>query len=194
MTMNTDQASIRTAQLSRALASTRRVLERVRPAQLDAPTPCASWNAGALIQHFIGTARWAATTISTGDQVIDENYLADDALDRYDEASRAALAAFEAPGALEKTVTLEFGEYSGHALMNLVTTDQFTHGWDLARALRHPTNLDPELADELLARARTEIPDAYRGPDGTAPFGPAVAPRTDAGPADRLAAFLGRAT
>jgi DNA-directed RNA polymerase specialized sigma24 family protein len=43
--------------------------------------------------------------------------------------------------------------------MSLAATDQFTHGWDLARALGHPTDLDPELAGELLTRARTDAED-----------------------------------
>jgi hypothetical protein len=66
------------------------------------------------------------------------------------------------------------------------------HGWDLARAIGHHTDLDPELADELLVQARVEILDAYRGPEGEAIFGPIVAAPPGACPADRLAAFLGR--
>jgi uncharacterized protein (TIGR03086 family) len=78
------------------------------------------------------------------------------------------------------------------ALMWLAINDQFVHGWDLARAIGHDTNLDPGLADELLVRGQAWITDAYRGPDGARLFGlPAKAPG-GASPADRLAAFLGR--
>jgi mycothiol maleylpyruvate isomerase-like protein len=53
-------------------------------------------------------------------------------------------------------------------------------------------DLDPELAAGLLSRARLAIIDSYRGPDAEAPFGPAVQAPAGAGPADQLAAFLGR--
>jgi hypothetical protein len=48
------------------------------------------------------------------------------------------------------------------------------------------------LASELLAGARTAGLDAFRGADGAAFFRPAVVPHPGAGPADQLAAFLGR--
>jgi len=190
--MKTDQVRTRTDALGRAFASTRAVLAEVQPGQLEARTPCASWDVRALINHFVGTARWAAVTISGGVQVADEDYTAGDFVARYDESIQAALAAFGAEGALDAAVTLPFGEFSGAAFMSLAATDQFTHGWDLARAIGHPTDLDPELAGELLTRARTAILEAYRGPDGVAPFGPIAQAPAGASPASRLAAFLGR--
>jgi uncharacterized protein (TIGR03086 family) len=190
--MENQQATTPTRQLDRAFVSTRAILAKVQADQLDAPTPCASWDVRALINHFVGTARWAAATISTGDDVADEDYAAGDFLTSYDESIRGALAAFESVGALEKMVTLPFGEFSGVALMGLISRDQFTHGWDLARAIGHHTDLDPELADELLIQAQTEVPEAFRGPEGVAPFGPILDAPARACPADRLAAFLGR--
>jgi len=190
--MNSDQVRTRTDVLDRAFASTRAVLAEVQPGQLQARTPCASWDVRALINHFVGTARWAAASVSGTEQAADEDYAAGDFLARYDESIQAALAAFGAEGALERTVALPFGEFSGVALMNLAASDQFTHGWDLARAIGHPTDLDSELADELLTRARTAILEAYRGPDGVAPFGPIAQAPAGASPASRLAAFLGR--
>lgn len=186
-----DFAPIR--QLSRAFASTRVVLAKVGPDQLDAATPCASWDVRALINHFVGSARWGASAATgTGYEITDEDYAAGDFLASYDDSIKAALAAFGSAGVLEKTIELPFGEFSGADLMGLVARDQFTHGWDLARAIGHHTDLDPELADELLTRARIEILDAYRGPDGVAIFGPIVEASASACPADRLAAFLGR--
>jgi uncharacterized protein (TIGR03086 family) len=81
---------------------------------------------------------------------------------------------------------------TGADLMGMVTGDQFTHGWDLARAIGYPADLDPALASALLGQARIAITDALRGPDGEAPFGPAAEAPDGAGPADQLAAFLGR--
>lgn len=178
--------------LGRAMASTRAVLATVGAGQLGAATPCASWDVRALISHFIGTADWAAAVVGGGRQAGDEDRADGGFLAEYDERAEVAVAAFEADGVLEKTFQLPFGERSGEALMNLVAGDQFVHGWDLARAVGASTDLDPELAEELLVLARATTPDELRGPDGSAPFGPAVPAPADACPADRLAAFLGR--
>jgi uncharacterized protein (TIGR03086 family) len=180
-----------TERLTRAFMSTRGVLDLVGPDQLDAPTPCASWDVRGLINHFVGSARWAAAAI-LGDETVEEDFVAGDFRGRYDESMRAAVAAFEADGALERTVRLPFGEVSGAGLIGIATGDQFTHGWDLARAIGRPTDLDPELASELLGEAQRMIPEDSRGADGVAPFGPVVAAPEGASPADRLAAFLGR--
>lgn len=192
--MESKQDSAPTRQLSRAFASTRIVLAKVGPDQLGAATPCASWDVRALINHFVGSARWGASAaLGKGYESTDEDHAAGDFLAGYDESAKLALAAFGSAGVLAKTIELEFGEFSGAGLMGMVARDQFTHGWDLARAIGHHTDLDPELADELLVQARIEILDAYRGPEGEAIFGPVVEPPADACPADRLAAFLGRA-
>jgi hypothetical protein len=111
--------------LNQALQSTLAVLTKVSPDDLAAPTPCASWDVRALVNHFTGTLRWWAATVAvTG---------------------------------------------------VLAETEQFTHGWDLARAIGYPPELDPVLAERLLSQARLTITDALRGPDGQAMFGPAVA-------------------
>jgi uncharacterized protein (TIGR03086 family) len=184
--------SMQDEQLNRALANTRAVMAKVSTSQLDAPTPCRSWDVRALINHVIGSARWATAAISGGEAGADEDYAAGDFVASYDESIAAALTAFGEHGAMDKTIQLPFGDYSGAGLMVVACTDQFTHGWDLARAIGHHTDLDPGLAEDLLVHARAGIPDAFRGPDGVAPFGPEVKAPAGAGAADRLAAFLGR--
>jgi uncharacterized protein (TIGR03086 family) len=126
------------------------------------------------------------------DEPAEEDYAAGDLVAAYKASIGVATAAFEADGAMHKTVPLPFGEFPGTVVLSMAALDQFTHGWDLARALELPTNLDPALASELLNQARQTVPDAFRGPDGQAPFGPAVEAPAGAGPADQLAAFLGR--
>ena len=190
--MKNEQVSTPVEPLGRAFASTRAVLVQVQAGQLEAPTPCASWDVRALIEHFTGSARWAAAAIG-GEEAADEDRAAVDFITAYDQAINGALVAFGADGALEKAVTLPWGEFSGAALMWLAVNDQFVHGWDLARAIGHDTDLDSGLADELLVRGQAWITDAYRGPDGTGLFGPSVKAPTRASSADKLAAFLGRA-
>lgn len=178
--------------LNQALQSTLAVLTKVRPDDLAAPTPCASWDVGALISHFVGTARWWAAVITEQDAAADADYAAGDFVAAYEESIRTAVAAFAAEGALDKMVRLPFGEFPGAVLRDLAAMEQFIHGWDLARAIGYPSELDPEVAARLLSQARLAIPDSLRGPDGAALFGPAVEAPAGAGPADQLAAFLGR--
>jgi uncharacterized protein (TIGR03086 family) len=179
--------------LHRALQGTLAILTRVRPHDLDGPTPCASWDVRALVNHFVGTARWWAATISGDGGAADADYAAGDFVAAYEESIRIAVTAFGADGALAKTVRLPFGEFPGPVLLSLATMEQFTHGWDLARAIGRSADLDPGLAAGLLSQARLAITDAYRGPDGQALFGPVREAPAGAGPADQLAAFLGRA-
>jgi len=183
---------MRETQLDRAFQSNLDVLAKMRPQDLDAPTPCASWDVRALVNHFIGTARWWAAMVSGGEEPAGEDYADGDLQAAYAESIKIASAAFAADGAMEQTVRLPFGEFPGTVVPSMAALDQFAHGRDLASALELPTDLDPALASELLNQARQTIPDAFRGPDGQAPFGPACEAPAGAEPADQLAAFLGR--
>jgi uncharacterized protein (TIGR03086 family) len=179
-------------ELNQAFQSTLSILGKVEPDDLGAPTPCASWDVHALINHFVGTARWWAVTIAGEGEVTDVDYAAGNFVTAYEESIQIATAAFEAEGALEKTVRLPFGDFPGAVLLSLAATEQFTHGWDLARAIGQHSDLDPGLAAGLFSQARLAVTDAYRGPDGQALFGPARTAPAGASQADQLAAFLGR--
>lgn len=180
--------------LHTAVDSTLSVLRTADRRDLDKPTPCASWDVRALINHFVGTGRWWAATLRGEDgPADDEDYAAGDFVAAYEESIRVALDAFGADGALERMVKLPFGEFPGAVVQGFAATDQFTHGWDLARALGRDTDLAPDLAVALLDLAKVSIGDSLRGPDPEAPFGPARQAPGGASAADRLAAFLGRA-
>ncbi len=184
-------------ELSRALHSTLAIMAKVQPAQLDGPTPCASWDVRALINHVTGTARWWAGTLAdTADTAAgpdSTDYAAGDYVAAYEQSMQIALAAFEADGALDRPVRLAFGEFPGAVVLGMAATEQFTHGWDLARSTGQHTDLDPELAAELLVVAQLAITDDFRGPEGQALFGPVRPAPAGASPADQLAAFLGLA-
>jgi uncharacterized protein (TIGR03086 family) len=178
--------------LNQALQSTLTVLTKVGSGDLAAPTPCASWDVSALVNHFVGTTRWWAAIIAGQNAPADADYAAGDFVAAYEDSIAIAIAAFAAEGALDKTVRLPFGEFPGAVLRNLAAIEQFTHGWDLARAIGWSAELDPALATWLLGQAGPAITNELRGPDGQALFGPAVHAPAGASPADRLAAFLGR--
>ena len=180
-----------TDSLSRAFASTRQVLAAVDPGRLDDPTPCRLWTVRQLVNHVVMAPRHGIGSLRTGDwHLPEEDFASGDFLAAYDATAEDAMAAFAEPDALEKTVKLPFGEVPGAFLRTMITSDQFTHGWDLARATGQSTDLDPELAEELLEQA--DIPDEYRGEEGKAPFGPRRAAPEGANAADKVAALLGR--
>lgn len=182
-----------TESLSRAFASTRSVLSNVKVDQLDDPTPCESWKVRDLINHIVGGSHWfgASTEAGEGAPLSEKDWTHGDMVTSFDEGVARAVAAFGAPGAQEKNIKLPFGEFPGAIYMGLATSDTFTHGWDLAKATGQSTDLDPELAAQLLEAAQLLVPDQFRG-DEPMPFGPKLEPPANATAADRLAAFMGR--
>jgi uncharacterized protein (TIGR03086 family) len=184
--------------LRRAVAAAEPVLANVKPAQLDRSTPCASWDVRALVNHLVGSTHWFAATVATGVAPTSDHgeFQSDvtggDIQAAYRDGTQAAIAAFSAPGALDKSLKLPFGEMPANAFLMMASIDQLQHAWDLAVATGQATDLDPGLAASLLEFATAAVPDTFRGPDAVAPFGPVVPSSADAAPNERLAAFLGR--
>ena len=182
--------------LERAAASTRAVLKGIAAEDLDRDTPCASWKVRDLLNHVLGGTHVFANTVRTGEMRPPEGGRKDfcdgDLVATFDEGAAQAVEAFAAPGAAEKMLTLPFGQMPAGVFVNIAATDVFQHGWDVAKATGQSTDLDPDLARELLVFAQGAIPEAFRGEDGTAPFGRAVEVSATAPPADQLAGFLGR--
>ncbi|WP_194925662.1 maleylpyruvate isomerase N-terminal domain-containing protein [Catenulispora pinisilvae] len=125
----TEPSAGRGVELSSAFASTLSVLRKVGPRDLDRPTPCASWDVQALINHIISAARWWAATVS-GDASLeageDADYVGSHGdggfVAAYEESIRVALDAFAADGAAERMVTVAFGEFPGAALAQFAAT------------------------------------------------------------------------
>jgi uncharacterized protein (TIGR03086 family) len=183
-----------TEPLERAFASTRAVVANVKRDQLDDPTPCVSWTVRDLLNHIIGGSYFFAASVNAGKSPPDEerDFTEGDMAATYDEGIRQSVEAFNAPGAMDKMIELPFGTLPGSIFIGIATSDAFTHGWDLAKATGQSTDLDPELATQLLEQSRVFIQDAFRGEDTKAPFTKEMQPPANATEADKLAAFLGR--
>jgi uncharacterized protein (TIGR03086 family) len=86
---------------------------------------------------------------------------------------------------------LPIGELPGTAFIELRTSDLLTHAWDLAIATGQPTDLDPELAEYVLAFSKQMMSRPGLRGDGH-PFGEEQPCGDECPAADRVAAFLGR--
>lgn len=179
--------------LQQAIQSTRAVLANVTPEQLTSSTPCASWNVSELINHIVG-AQYFFSSAAKGEAPSADSvdFAAGDFISAFDQASAITVETLGADGMMEQIIHLPFGDMPGAAVAGLAATDTFTHGWDLAKATGQSTDLAPELAAGLLVGARAAIPDAFRGPEGKAPFCATQEAPAGATNADQLAAFLGR--
>ncbi len=183
-----------TQALEAAIASTRAVLGGVTEDQLESSTPCASWKVRDLINHIVGGQRFFAA-MASGEPfdpgATQTDWSSGDFVADFESGAKECVAAFSAPGVMEKVLHLPFGDMPGVAFVGLASTDTFVHGWDLAKATGQETNLDPQLATTLLGGAKAAIQDSFRGPEPS-PFGPEQQAPAGAGSADQLAAFLGR--
>lgn len=177
--------------LDQAITSTRAVLAAVSSDQLAADTPCTAWNVSDLINHIVGAQYFFESGVLGQPPAGEVDYAAGDFVAAFDEASARCAAAFAADGAMEKMLTLPFGQMPGAAFAGLAATDTFAHGWDLAKATGQNTDLAPELAAQLLAGAKMSIQPAFRSEEGTV-FGLEQTAPAGASNADELAAFLGR--
>ncbi len=180
--------------LEQACASTATILREVHASDFDRPTPCALWTVKDVINHVIGGAAYFAELMEEGpasDRDDDPDFAVGDFSAAFDSASARLVAAFRAQGAMERLLKMPFGEIPGSVCVWIAAGDVFTHGWDLAKALGQPTNLDPKVAAELLAQIEPMLGDEMRG-QGEAAFGARVQPAESASAADRLAAFEGR--
>jgi uncharacterized protein (TIGR03086 family) len=170
-----------------------RVLARMRPAQLSAPTPCAQWDVRQLINHMTrGNLNYAllASGGSSAEFLArrDQDALGGEPLTAYGQSMRECAAAFRRPGALDRILDYPLGKVTGRQALAVRTADSVIHTWDLARAIGVVDTLDPSLVAWILSDRAT----IYAGLDVSAFFG-APEPAEEAGnDQDRLVRSVGR--
>jgi uncharacterized protein (TIGR03086 family) len=162
------------------------VLVNVTSDQLSSPTPCPEWDVQGLVEHVIaGNQR---VVQRAGGQVAP---LPEDLGAAHCASAEAAQEIFAEPGALTRTYQLPIGEVPGTAFIELRTSDLLVHAWDLAIATGRPTDLDPELAEYVLAFSKQMMSRPGLRGDGR-PYGQEQPCGDERPAADRVAAFLGR--
>jgi uncharacterized protein (TIGR03086 family) len=162
------------------------VLVNVTPDLLSSPTPCPDWDVKALIDHVIaGNQR---VVMRAGGQMA---ALPEDLGAAHRTSAREAQEIFAEPHALTRTYQLPIGDIPGTAFIELRTSDLLVHAWDLAVATGQPTDLDPELAEYVLAFSKQMM--SHPGLRGHGhPYGEEQACGDKRPATDRVAAFLGR--
>lgn len=183
--------------LERAIGFTLGSLVLVRPEHLSRPTPCDRWDLQALLDHM-NDSLLALSEAATGRTVSLEP-------DRTHEHPVAAVTSLRgracrllgdwtraqpATGSGETDALVSVGGQSVSAALLAAAgaVEVAVHGWDVARACGRPRTIPAPLAAELLEPA----PLLVRAGDRQYRFGPPRDAGADAGPGDRLVAFLGR--
>lgn len=158
-----------------------------------APTPLPGWGVRELVGHLVHEEVWTPPLFagSTMDEVgdrFDGDLLGADPVGSHVDAAAEALAAVVAPGALERTVHLSFGDYPGREYAMQLAADHLVHAWDLARAIGADETLDPPTV-AALAEWFVPMEPVYRD---MGLIGPRVPRPAGAGTQTSLLAAFGR--
>ncbi|ANP49628.1 uncharacterized protein (TIGR03086 family) [Streptomyces griseochromogenes] len=180
---------------ARATEQAAELIGTVRPEQLDGPTPCAEFDVRTLLSHIVGGTLRIAVVGEGGDGLavhpFAEGVRDDGWAAAYEEVRLRVLKAWEPDERMTSPVRVPWGEAPGHAALSGYVMELVTHTWDLAEALGHPLELDPEAAEFALATARQVLPDSLPRDAGT-PFAARRRAPEGADVHEQLAAWLGR--
>jgi uncharacterized protein (TIGR03086 family) len=177
----------------RAMESTRVYVQGVRPDQWHGPTPCSEWDVKQVANHIIGENLWAAElfqgkTIGEVGSRLDGDLAGNDPGSAYAGSVEAATPVVRAPGAMETTCHLSFGDHSGSDYAAQLFMDLLIHGWDIARATGQNSRLDPDLVQACLPIAE-QLTTRFRS---AGVFGDNLSVSVDADPQTKLLALVGR--
>ena len=181
--------------LQRVVDETTCVIANVSDAEMANASPCEGWSVHDVVNHITGGATMFALSVEQGkvpDDVVGRlmggDNLGDDPKAAWDVAAKHALAAFEAPGAMDKTVTLPFGEMPASAALSIAIFDVLTHAVDIASATGQRVE-DVDLVETALVMGQQMVGPELRQAGVFDPEQPVAA---DAPPETRLLAFAGR--
>ena len=174
-----------------AVRETVRLVAGLTPADFSRPTPCDGWDLGTLLTHmtvqhqgFAGSGSWE---MPPGGRF-------PDSVRAYAASAELVLAAFAAPGVLDREFTLPeispSQTFPGRVAIGFHLVDYVVHGWDVASALGVGYALPDDVVAAALPIAEAVPRGAARLQPGTA-FAPAL-PDPGGDPLDRILAMLGR--
>ncbi|PXY32511.1 TIGR03086 family protein [Prauserella muralis] len=182
----------------RAVRETIELVRRVRPEDLDRPTPCTEWTLDELVSHMT-TQHYGFAAAARGHGDIDAVWRqpppGEDHAAEYARAAEDVLAAFAAPGVSGSEFALaEFGAGVTAPAPFAVSAhfvDYVVHGWDVARSLGLPFAPDGDIAEAAL-RVAEQVPDGPERKEQGAFFGPALPGSGATDSFERTLLLLGR--
>jgi uncharacterized protein (TIGR03086 family) len=168
------------------------IVDRIEPADLDSPTPCANFTVQGVLDHMIGlAATFAPAFCGTAEAEASMSNTAEG--DVPTAAFRLGVAnlceAVNSPGAMERTISAPFGDVPGSIFARFVAFDGLIHGYDLAASTAQAYDPPHDLVASVDSFAREALaPDMRDGDtfalERTAPAG--------ANLLEKLVAFSGR--
>jgi uncharacterized protein (TIGR03086 family) len=178
---------------AQALDATGRLVRGVPADRWHTPTPCADWDAHALVNHLVSGNLWAAElaaggTIEGVGTRLEGDLLGDDPAAAYEQSAVAAAAVFRRPGALDAPCAVSYGPVPGSVYAGHRFLDVLVHGWDLALATGQDYTIDPHLMQACRHVIEPEL-EAFRSAGA---LGPEVAVPADASAQTQFLALLGR--
>src|SRR3954453_20100860 len=179
-----------------AVRGTVRLVAGLTPEKLSLPTPCEGWDLGTLLTHMTVQNRgFAAAGADPSLWEMPPGGRFPDLVRSYAASAELVLAAFAAPGALDREFALPeispSRTFPGRVAIGFHLVDYVVHGWDVATALGQPLSLPEWVPEATLPLARA-VPD---GPVRLAPgaaFAPALPVPADADPLTEIRLRLGR--
>jgi uncharacterized protein (TIGR03086 family) len=170
------------------------LVRRVRPDQLDNPTPCAEFSVRDLMAHFVGNVDTLVDAFQ-GKPITDlplrPGILGDDPGRAYDEVLGRFRTVIREPGAMDRVISMPppFGDVPAPVLIRFVAFDFVVHSWDLATATGQQYTPPDELVGDAEAFARQAVSSEMRVPGV---IGPEVEAPPGASALECLVAFAGR--
>jgi uncharacterized protein (TIGR03086 family) len=193
-----------------ATATATDVIGRLRPDQLEDPTPCDEFDVRGLLAHVVGVAHRVAIMGRGGNPMSIGPFtegVPDDAwTTTWAAAAAEAGAAWADDATLARTVVLPWATDTGAAALLGYVNEVTVHTWDIAKATGQHPEWDTAAVESALVLMHRWLPGEHRAeifaevrknmPPGGAAAGDAFADVVpvpdDAPPIDRLVAWNGR--
>lgn len=179
--------------LTESCRRTIQVLKKVNDDQLDAPTPCPDMSLREMVAHIGGLAlAFAAAARKDFGPLTDTSPTEGEGLEpNWRSANRANLTAlaeaWRDPVAWTGMTRAGGIDLPGSVAGNVALAEVVIHGWDVARVIDRPYDVDPAIAEACLTHLAQFDPSGTEGL-----FGPGVAVADDAPAMDRIIGLSGR--
>ncbi len=177
--------------LDAVLAKDAALLAGVPAAALGSATPCPGWDVQVLVDHMIGWLQVFAAS-ANGQEVEGDpsTFVSTAPVAEFEAAARDLVSGWRR-GGVERAVPMIGAKLPVQMVLDMSLMEYVIHGCDLATATGQAVPFSDDEMLVTLDRARSTLPDDYRG-EGK-PFGVAIEVGPDAPVLDRLRGFMGRA-